>query len=594
MKQHRLLSFGAFWTIERTEPAPTQEAAEDCDSIMGKADVACNSYLDTLNSELEAVEQRTFNGSALASVAHARDKMIATMRSTESGRYERGLAVRDYRYEYRQNGHEQVWRDDDGAGAKIARADGNSNAKSTDNWIADAEFAEPLGDLFREALSSYNYEPTERKNRDIVIALIDLIQEHKPGDLEDARKLVAKVLKERSNRNRVQRVVSASELRDKLVIRIAAFIMKQPARNWDIAMEEIREQVAKVLQSERDERRAADERGDRVTASRASANGLNHPVVKPAVGTAWPKPTSKANPPSLARRKPSGPPVGRKYSHPWGDACLDVLEVLTPIPGGNEKVRFNRERLYEVGMKLKPTRYLVAGKSDMFDPGLADELFDELLQVFQKADWHTFVVLTPYAHSIQRHWERWKIKPRNGFPTNFWPGVRVDSANDLSRVSILRQTGMRTSWVSLVDYHSDPLHPLSKTTFRPDIRGAELVVFGWDFANPQRPLSREDAYVLAKEATEPKSGFFFTHPDSRRAFLTGTPLISDLPEAKNPPVKDAGLQEAFERARSKQDLPRELIEHPFSGRKGVFKGFTGEKVELFDYKSDSRTDRSGR
>lgn len=556
---------------------------------MGKA---WNSYLDTLNSELEAIEQRTFNGSALSSVALARQRMIEIMRSTESGRYERGLAIRDYRNEYRKNGHEQVWRDDNGAGAKIARADGNSNSKSADIWIAEAEFAEPLGDLFREALLSYNYEPTKGKNSDIVIALIDLVQENTPVDLEEARKLVGKVLEERSSRSRVRRHLDASEQRERLVMRVAAFIMEQPARNWADALKEIREQVAKVLQSELDERRAADERSQRAAASRANANGLNHPVVKPAVGTSWPKPTSKVSPPTLARKKPSRPQAGRKYSHPWGNACLDVLELLTPIPGGTEKVRFNRERLYEVGMKLKPTRYLVAGKLDMFDPGLPDELFDEHLEVFQKAIWHTFVVLTPYAHSIQRHWQRWNIKPRHGFPTNFWPGVRVDSVNDLGRVSILRQTGMRTSWVSLVDYHSDPLHPLSKTTFRDDIRGAELVVFGWDFAKPQRPLSPDDAYVLAEAATEPGSGFFFTHPDSRRAFLTGIPPISGLPEATNPPVNDEAQRESVEGARSRQDLPREWFEHPFSGRKGVFKGFTGEQVQLFDYKPHSKTHAS--
>jgi hypothetical protein len=578
---------------ENGDPAPTQEAAEDCDSIMGKADVAWNAYLDTLNSDLEKIEESTFKASALTTVAHARHKMIDVMRSTESGRYERGLAVRDYRNEYRQNGHEQVWRDVNGAGAKIARADRNSNARSTDNWIADAEFAEPLSDLLREALLAYNYEPTERKNRDIVDALIDLIQQDWPENLDDARKLVGKVLEEKSKRKRVPRDVSAGELRERLVTRVAEFIMEQPERNWTVTLKEIFEQVKEALQSERDERRAAGESHRRVTASRADANGLNRAILVTAPKAAGLKPATAAKPASLARKDSSRPQATRKYSHPWGDDCLDVLELLTPTSGGHQTVRFQRKRLYEVGGNLKPTRYLVAGKLDLFDPGLAEEAFDEHLDLFIKADWHTFVALTPHADSIRRHWQRWKFKLRLEFPTNFWPGVRVDSVDHISRIRTLRETCERINWVSLVDYHSDPSRLLFNSTFRSEIRGTRLIVFGWDFANRPSPLSSKDAYVLAKAAAESESGFFFTHPKSKQAFLTGTPAISDLPEAMNPIAKDEGIKALFELARSKEDLPEEWFKNPFSGRNGAFEEFTREEVQLFDYKSESRTDPSG-
>lgn len=550
--------------------------------IMGKADVAWNAYLNTLNSDLEQIEERTFEASALTTVAHARNQMMDVMRSTESGRYERGLAVRDYRNQYRENGHERVWREKDGAGAKIARADGNSTAKSTDNWIADAEFAEPLGDLLREALLAYNYEPTERKNRDIVKALIDLAQQDWPENLHDARKLVGMVLEEKSKRKRVQREVSAGELRERLVTRVAEFIMEQPERNWAVTLKEIFEQVKEALQSERDERRAAGESHRRVTASRADANGLNGVILVTAPKAAGLTTATAAKPASLARKNLSRQ-ARRKYSHPWGDDCLDVLELLTPTSDGHQTVRFHRKRLYEVGRNLKPTRYLVAGKLDMFDPGLADEAFDEHLDLFIKADWHTFVALTPHADSIRRHWERWKFKLHLEFPTNFWPGVSVDSVDHISRISTLRETCDRINWVSLVDYHSDPSHSLFNSTFRSEIRGTRLVVFGWDFADRTSSLSREDAYVLAKAATKSESGFFFTHPKSKEAFLTGTPAISDLPEATNPTARGE-VRKMFELARLKEDLPEDWFRTPFSGRKGAFEDFIGEEVQLFDYK----------
>jgi protein gp37 len=552
---------------------------------MGKVDVAWNTFLDTLNSELKEIEERTFKRNDWASVAAARDKMIGVMRSPESRRYERGLAVRDYRNQYRRNGGELAWRDDDGAGAKIARIEENTTAKSADHWIKDAEFAEPLGDLLRDAMLACNCDPTLRKNKDIVNALME---QDGPKNLEEARKLVEKVIAEKSSRKRAQ-PVSASERRERLANRVTDFIINQPTRTWDVTREEIFELVKAKVETEEERRKAVVEREPRAIARRADAIGLNRPVLVTAPRIVGPKSTAAARPASPARNKSSRPQVKRKYSHPWGNASLDVLEVLTPDSGGNQRVQFHRKSLYEVGMDLRPTRYLVAGKLDLFDPGVADEVFDEHLNVFLKADWHTFVALTPHADSIRRHWQRWKVAPRNGFPINFWPGVKVDCVDHLSRIRTLRETGMRTKWASFVDYHSGGARTLYTSIFP----GTELVVFGWDFANPQSPLSPEDALILAKAATKPDSRFFFSHPKSRQAFLTGTPPVSELPAAKNPPVNNEDLKKLFENAQSSQYLPQEWFEHPFSGRKGAFQEFTGEEVKLFYYQADTRTDPIG-
>jgi protein gp37 len=428
------------------------------------------------------------------------------------------------------------------------------------------------------------YDPTLRKYRDIVKALL---KQDRPENRDDALELVDEVIAAKSNRKRVKRNVSASELRDQFVMRIATFIMRQPVRAWTVTLKEVFEQVKAVVITEQEERRAAVESQQRATDSRANTNGSNGaaPVIVHSITD--PKSPTVTMPPSLAGRKSSRPQTGAKYAHPWGDAYLDVLEVLKPDCDGNERVRFHRKSLYEVGMNLKPTRYLVAGKLDLFDTGVADEVFDEHLNVFLKAGWHTFVALTSHPESIQRHWQRWKVKPRRGFPVNFWPGVRVDCVDHLRRIGTLREISMRTHWASFLDFHSEASHPLSKSTFRSVIRGIGLVVFGWDFTNPQSPLSSIDALALANAATESESRFFFTHPKSRQAFLTETPPVSELPAAKNPPVNDEGTRKLFENAQESQNLPREWFKHPFSGRKGAFQKFSGEEIQVFDYKSDS-------
>jgi hypothetical protein len=178
------------------------------------------------------------------------------------------------------------------------------------------------------------------------------------------------------------------------------------------------------------------------------------------------------------------------------------------------------------------------------------------------------------------------MKPSKRFPVNFWPGASIDRVDHLKRMRILGGMDLRTRWASFVDYHSNASLHLSKSSFRSDISGIELVVFGWDFATPQSPLSLEDACSLARAAENSSTGFFFTHPISKQAFLTGTPPISELPAPTKPRVSDPSLAALIDRAQSCQNLPDEWFEHAVWGKNTHFEPFKGQEVELFDYRSD--------
>jgi protein gp37 len=268
--------------------------------------------------------------------------------------------------------------------------------------------------------------------------------------------------------------------------------------------------------------------------------------------------------------------------HPWGDARLNTLRLLNPGTAGTRAGEFHRKLLYDVRDNPKATRFLLAGTLDLFDPGIPDRVFDEHLDVFLRASRHTFLALTPHADSVPRHWKRLN----RVFPDNFWTGVSIDCVDHLQRLKILREMDMRTKWASFVDYRSDASRPLSTSSFRADIMGLALVVFAWDFADPQSPLSSEDACSLAQAAKRSDTRFFFTHPKSKQAFLTGNPPISELPGATNPQVSNPGLTALFEEAKSHQRFPDGWSAYADWARKPHFKTFEGEEVELFDLRSD--------
>jgi hypothetical protein len=114
----------------------------------------------------------------------------------------------------------------------------------------------------------------------------------------------------------------------------------------------------------------------------------------------------------------------------------------------------------------------------------------------------------------------------------------------------------------------------------------ELVVFGWDFGNPRFRLSVEDACSLAN-AADACPGFFFTPPESREAFLTGTLSDPEALPASNPIVESPLSKEILDRAKEKRSIPSGWSDRKPLPRGLQFGKFAGEPVELFTYLPDA-------
>jgi hypothetical protein len=534
----------------------------------------------TLKSELETLElhkDNTFDSRQLAGLASAREKIFSAMFSLGVGRYDLGLAVRDYREIYKQGG-EQQWRTK--AGDSVATALGYTSLKSVYNLIEDAQLADELGPDLRNAMVARGYDPAARKNKEIVKSLI-VKRGLQPSD--DASELVDAEIAARSKNEDSQDAASIAELEEKLIARISKFIIKYRKPPWSEALNEIFKRVAAELKAERAKRDSVIRKSvnDLIPPARRAARTPSAPgvVQKPAGAGA-----SAVGSPRPPRKTTAKSWQYDKRLHPWGD---DRLSTLNLGPAGTRSGEFHRKLLYHVQDEPKATRFLLAGTLDLFDPGIPGRVFDEHMDVFLGAQRHTFLALTPHAGSVRRHWERrMNMPPAPRFPSNFYPGVSIDCVAHLRRLKILRDLDMRTHWASFVDYHSEASRPLSTIDLASEIGGAELVVFGWDFAEAQSLLSAEDALSLAQAAVHPDAAFFFTHPMSKQAFLTGNPRISQLPAAENPHMDDPNLMALLEEAQSRQRFPDGWLGHADWAGKQDFTTFMGDDVELFDLRSD--------
>jgi hypothetical protein len=544
----------------------------------------------TLKSELEALEldkDNTFDSKQLAGLASAREKIFSAMFSLGFSRYDLGLAIRDYREIYKQGG-EQQWRSQ--AGEKVAIALGYTSLKSVYNLIEDALLADELGPELRNAMVARGYDPAARKNKEIVKSLI-VKRGLQPSD--DASKLVNSEIAGHSKNKASQHAASTAELEEQLIARISKFIIRYRKPPWKEALDEIYKRVATMLK---------DERAKRASGISKNRSDLIPPLYSGTRTPSGPTLVQKSAGPRLPGDKSSRPPRKTtvkswqfdKKLHPWGDARLSTLRLLNSGPAGTRWGEFHRKLLYDVQGNPKATRFLLAGTLDLFDPGIPNGVFDEHMDVFLQAQRHTFLALTPHAGSVRQHWERRKKMPgRPGFPDNLRTCVTVDCVDHLQRLNILPGMDMRTKCASFVDYRSDASRSLSNSTFSSDITGLELVVFGWDFADPKSPLSSEDACSLAEAVVHSNTTFFFTHPKSKQAFLMGNPPMSELPSAANPYLNDPNLTALLEEAQSRQRFPDGWLGHADWAGKQHLRTFMGEEVELFKLRSDSGESPAG-
>ncbi len=85
----------------------------------------------------------------------------------------------------------------------------------------------------------------------------------------------------------------------------------------------------------------------------------------------------------------------------------------------------------------RPKRIFVNSMSDLFHKNVPGEFVDAIFEVMEKADWHTYQILTKRS-SLMRNYVRQRYAS-DTVPSHIWPGVSVEDAAHKVRIEHLQQ-----------------------------------------------------------------------------------------------------------------------------------------------------------
>jgi protein gp37 len=158
------------------------------------------------------------------------------------------------------------------------------------------------------------------------------------------------------------------------------------------------------------------------------------------------------------------------------------------------------EKLQEPLTWRRPRMVFVNSMSDLFQAGVSDAYIEQVVEVMQRASWHTYQVLTKRAERM-RALLSGPLAEAAAEP-HIWWGVSVENRrHGLARVSELQQTPARVRFLSI-----EPLlEPLGKV----DLRGIHWVIVGGESGPGARPMQPEWVRDIRAQCRSARVPFFF-------------------------------------------------------------------------------------
>jgi protein gp37 len=146
-------------------------------------------------------------------------------------------------------------------------------------------------------------------------------------------------------------------------------------------------------------------------------------------------------------------------------------------------------------MWKKPQMIFVNSMSDLFHEDIPLEFILKVFDTMQKAQWHTFQILTKRAERLE------ELSPFLPWADNIWMGVTVESSQYISRIDNLRNTGAKTRFISF--------EPLISSIPDLDLEGIDWAIVGGESGPGARPLKEEWVLEIREHCFENKVPFFF-------------------------------------------------------------------------------------
>jgi protein gp37 len=154
------------------------------------------------------------------------------------------------------------------------------------------------------------------------------------------------------------------------------------------------------------------------------------------------------------------------------------------------------EHAISLPLKWKsPQMVFVNSMSDLFHARLPFEFIRRVFDTMNRAEWHTFQVLTKRADRLQ------DLSCRLTWTNNIWMGVSVESDGYSSRIGQLRQTEARVKFLSL--------EPLLSALPHLDLTGIDWVIVGGESGPGARPMDERWVLDIRDQCVAAGVPFFF-------------------------------------------------------------------------------------
>lgn len=147
----------------------------------------------------------------------------------------------------------------------------------------------------------------------------------------------------------------------------------------------------------------------------------------------------------------------------------------------------------------EPRRVFVNSMSDLFHKDVPTDFIDKVFATMEKADWHTYQVLTKRSSLMTRY-----LRDRYGdglAPAHIWLGVSVENRENVVRLKHLQAARASVKFVSF--------EPLIGPVGTVDLAGINWAIVGGESGPKARPMEEEWATEIRDQCEAAKVAFFF-------------------------------------------------------------------------------------
>lgn len=143
--------------------------------------------------------------------------------------------------------------------------------------------------------------------------------------------------------------------------------------------------------------------------------------------------------------------------------------------------------LFERPLEWQKSKMIfVNSMSDIFHEDIPDQDILDLFDVMNRANWHTFQVLTKRADRM------FEFSDRINWTNNIWMGVSVENKNAIDRCEKLKQTGAKIKFVSA--------EPLLESIVDINLDGIDWLIVGGESGAGSRPMDEDWVIELREKA----------------------------------------------------------------------------------------------